>query len=233
MIMLDSKVLDYFEKLHKNKAVYLWGANSEVITKELTDRLYRSFNSKKYNKAYYEGKLKEGEGRIGADCSGAFKPVSGFDTTAQGYYNKCIEKDVIGKLPLSKVCLVFRKNAAGNVNHIGLYCGNGYTIEMKSSKDNCVKQKLQRYRWTHYGIPAWISYPKVNPYPDPTRTIFKGCQGEDVKWVQWELARDGFETEIDGKIGPGADKAIRDFQKKHKLAVDGRCGPGTRRELKK
>jgi hypothetical protein len=231
--MLDSKVLNYFENLHKNKAVYLWGANSEVITKELTSRLYQYFKSKTYNKAYYDGKLIDGKGSIGADCSGAFMPVSGFDTTAQGYYNKCNIKGTISKLPLSKVCLVFRKNAVGMVNHIGLYCGNGYTIEMKSSKDNCVKQKLQKSRWTHYGIPVWIEYPKINPYPEPTRTIKKGCQGEDAKWVQWELARHGFETEIDGKIGPGADKAIRSFQKKHRLAVDGRCGPGTRRELKK
>ena len=53
-------------------------------------------------------KLKEGIGRIGADCSGAFKPISGYDTTAQGYYDKCKTKGKIGQLQL-KVCLVFQE----------------------------------------------------------------------------------------------------------------------------
>lgn len=231
--MLDRKVVEYFEGLHKNKAIYLWGANSEVINKSLVDKLYKTFKSATYNRKYYDNKLKEGIGRIGADCSGAFKPVSGFDTTAQGYYDRCREKGLITKLPLSKVCLVFRKNLVGRVNHIGLYCGNGYTIEMKSSKENCVREKLKKHRWTHYGIPFWIEYPKTNPYPQPTRTIFKGCKGEDVKWVQWHLARHGYNLEIDGSCGSGTDKIIREFQKKNKLAVDGRCGPATRKELKK
>lgn len=231
--MLDSKVLEYFEKLFKNKAIYLWGANSEIISKELTDKLFRWFGDKTYNKSYYDNKLNEGKGRIGADCSGAFKPISGFDTTAQGYYDKCVKKGSIGKIPLSKVCLVFRRNLSGRINHVGLYCGNGYTIEMKSSMENCVREKLKKSRWTHYGIPDWIEYPKTNPYPEPTRTISKGCQGEDAKWVQWELARDGFDLEIDGIVGSGTDKTIRTYQKKHGLTVDGKVGPATRKEMKK
>jgi hypothetical protein len=230
--MLDRRVVEYFENLHKKKAIYLWGANSEIITKTLVDKLYKIFGSKTYDKKYYDDKLKEGIGKIGADCSGAFKPVSGFDTTAQGYYDRCRERGSIGKLPLSKVCLVFKRNLVGRVNHIGLYCGNGYTIEMKSSKENCVKEKLKKSRWTHYGIPLWIIYPLANPYPEPKRTIFRGVNGEDVKWVQWHLAR-YYNLEIDGSCGSGTDKIIREFQKKNKLAVDGRCGLATRKELKK
>lgn len=230
--MLDRKVVEYFENLHKNKAIYLWGANSEIITKPLVDKLYKIFGSATYNRKYYDDKLKEGLGKIGADCSGAFKPVSGFDTTAQGYYDKCKTKGKIGQLPLSKVCLVFRKNLVGRITHIGLYCGNGYTIEMKSSKENCVKEKLNKSRWTHYGIPLWIEYPKTNPYPEPIRTIFKGCRGEDVKWVQWELARHGYNLEIDGSCGSGTDKFIRDYQKKHGLTVDGKVGAKTRQAMR-
>ena len=231
--MLDRKVVEYFENLYKNKAIYLWGANSEIITKTLTDKLYKTFKSATYTKKYYDNKLKEGIGKIGADCSGAFKPISGFDTTAQGYYDKCKTKGKIGQLQLAKVCLVFKRNLVGRMTHIGLYCGNGYTIEMKSSKDNVHNEKLKKSRWTHYGIPYWIEEPLVNPYPKPTRTIFKGCKGEDVKNVQWELARHGYNLEIDGSCGNGTDNFIRDFQKKNGLVVDGRCGGKARRELKK
>jgi hypothetical protein len=232
-MITDKELVAYFERLYADKAVYLWGANAEIITKALTDKLYSWFGSATYNKAYYDGKLKEGQGRIGADCSGAFKPMSGTDLTAQAYYHQCKESGSIVKIPRDKVCLVFHKNLSGKITHIGLYCGNDYTIEMKSSKDNCVKQKLNPLRWTYYGIPTWIDYVKVNPYPEPTETIFKGCKGVVVKWVQWELVQDGFKLDFDGDCGSKTDKAIRDYQRKHKLAIDGRVGKITIAEMKK
>ena len=56
--MLDRRVVEYFENLHKKKAIYLWGANSEIITKNLTDKLFKIFGSKTYDKKYYDDKLK-------------------------------------------------------------------------------------------------------------------------------------------------------------------------------
>ena len=154
------EVISYFENLYANKAVYLWGANGEIITKELCDRLYKSYGSSAYNRAYYDNKLKEGLGKIGADCSGAMYPVSGFDTTAQGYYNKCVSKGNISSIPKDTACLVFKGKSTSAINHIGFYPGNGsvYTIEMKSSKDNCVKSELTSGGWKWYGIPNWIDY---------------------------------------------------------------------------
>jgi peptidoglycan hydrolase-like protein with peptidoglycan-binding domain len=231
----NKQLLDWFEYLYQNKAIYLWGANSEKITLSLTDRLFRWFGSRTYDKAYYDGKFKEGNGKIGADCSGAFHPISGIDTTAQGYYDKCSDKGSIIKIPKDKVCQVFRKSLTSQINHIGLYCGNGYTIEMKSSKDNCVKQKFNPLRWTHYGIPNWLEY--VNPYTESTETIRLGSIGDAVKWVQWELINDGIteviidrkkkKLTIDGDCGKITDAAIRVYQSKHGLTVDGVAGPIT------
>lgn len=152
------EVISYFENLYKGKAIYLWGANSEVITKELCDKLYKNYGSSKYDKVYYDNKLKEGEGKIGADCSGSMCPMSGFDTTAQGYYDKCLTKGSVASIDKDKPCLVFKGNSTSTINHIGFYLGNGYVIEMKSSKDNCVKDKLEGKGWKYFGIPAWIDY---------------------------------------------------------------------------
>lgn len=76
---------------------------------------------------------------------------------------------------------------------------------------------------------------KINPYPEPTRTIFYDtvnkkvvCRGDDVKWVQFQLG-----IEVDGVCGPKTDKTIREFQKAHGLTVDGKVGPATRKELNK
>lgn len=76
---------------------------------------------------------------------------------------------------------------------------------------------------------------KNNPYIEPTRTIYYDtvnkkvvCRGEDVKWVQYELG-----VKEDGVFGQASDKALRDYQEKKKLVVDGRCGPSTRKEMLK
>lgn len=89
----------------------------------------------------------------------------------------------------------------------------------------------------------------VNPYPEPTRTIYfdavKGmvCKGDDVKWVQWKLIQEGIteivvdgkkeKLTIDGKCGRITDAAIRNFQAKHGLVVDGKVGPKTRQSLRR
>lgn len=82
-----------------------------------------------------------------------------------------------------------------------------------------------------------------NPYPEPTRTISKGCKGDDVKWVQWELIEDGItevlidskkkKVTIDGECGSITDAAIREYQRKHGLTIDGKVGLKTREDMKK
>lgn len=84
---------------------------------------------------------------------------------------------------------------------------------------------------------------KINPYPEPTRLIYKKnnmMRGEDVKWLQWELIRHKCLAEynrkgknnIDGILGNDTSNAIYAFQRKAKISVDGKCGPVTRAYLK-
>ena len=180
-----NEVISYFENLYHSKAVYLWGANGEIITKELCDRLFRSYGSSTYNKTYYENKYKEGAGRIGADCSGAMCPVSGFDATAQGYYNKCTAKGGISSIPADTPCLVFKGRSSSAIHHMGFYLGNGYVIEMKSSKENCVRDKLEGKGWSWYGIPSWIDYSPAasqDTIPPITKCVDVSCYQSDIDW---------------------------------------------------
>ncbi len=174
-------------------ALYVWGANGQKITKTLTDKLYKTYGSSKYNKDYYENKLKEGEGKIGADCSGALRLVSGYDTTAQGYYNKCVEKGAISSIPRNKVCLVFKKNLLGKINHVGCYTGDGYVCEMASSKLNYQRKPLDGNGWTLWGMPNFVSDPENNTLE---KLVVDGEWGKDTTYATQKV----YGTEADGLI---------------------------------
>lgn len=76
---------------------------------------------------------------------------------------------------------------------------------------------------------------KGNPYPTPERNLKRTCIGNDVKWLQWELVRLGYQIgEIDGIYGQRTYSAVCLFQKKQngRLAVDGIAGPQTVKRLK-
>lgn len=141
-------------------AIYVWGANGQKITKAVIDNLYKSYGSARYNKSYYYDKLYEGQGRIGADCSGMLKPISGYDTTAKGYYNKCVTKGKIDTIPRNKVCLVFKRNLLGKITHVGGYTADGYVCEMASSVLNYQRKELDGNGWTDWGMPNFVSDPE-------------------------------------------------------------------------
>lgn len=65
-----------------------------------------------------------------------------------------------------------------------------------------------------------------NPTPI-VRTLRYGMRGDDVKTLQKAL-----NIKADGIFGIGTDKAVKDFQKKNKLVVDGLVGKITRAKLK-
>ena len=74
--------------------------------------------------------------------------------------------------------------------------------------------------------------PKECPYPEPTRLIYQGCKGEDVKWVQWHLNHHGKKLDEDGIFGAKSREALCEFQYFNNLTVDGECGPLSRKKLK-
>lgn len=70
------------------------------------------------------------------------------------------------------------------------------------------------------------------PYTEPTNNVAYGARGEAVKWVQWQLTQAGHKAGIDGIFGTATKIAVRAFQTKSGLAVDGIVGPATRAKLK-
>jgi N-acetylmuramoyl-L-alanine amidase len=72
---------------------------------------------------------------------------------------------------------------------------------------------------------------KYNSFFAP-RTLYWGVQGQDVRTVQDKLLRWRFyDGEVDGIYGARTYRAVRKFQAKHGLNVDGVVGPSTAKAL--
>jgi Putative peptidoglycan binding domain len=72
--------------------------------------------------------------------------------------------------------------------------------------------------------------PTTDPEPvyQPIDQVLKrGMSGEQVKTLQFLLKEAGFDVVIDGDFGRTTQRALVEFQKKNKLAADGRAGPKT------
>ena len=84
-----------------------------------------------------------------------------------------------------------------------------------------------------------VTKPTPNPIPTtyqgelPTKQLKKGSTGEQVKLLQKFLNwYGGCDLVVDGIFGAATDKAVRNFQKKNGLDVDGIVGPKTRNKMK-
>lgn len=71
------------------------------------------------------------------------------------------------------------------------------------------------------------------PYTQPIKNVKFGTIGNDVKWVQWYLVANGYNIAIDGIFGTNSVQALKSFQERSKLEVDGICGKNTRVALLK
>ena len=70
------------------------------------------------------------------------------------------------------------------------------------------------------------------PYEVPAITLSFTMEGNEVKWLQWNLNRFGYALVEDGIFGKKTLAAVEDFQKKHDLVVDGLVGKMTKSKLR-
>ena len=96
---------------------------------------------------------------------------------------------------------------------------NGLTVDGK------VGSKTSQVLFSSGALGSEEQMPDV---PSDDRTLREGMVGDDVLSVQVRLAALGYYTgELDGVYGSGTITAMKAFQGRNKLTVDGVCGPNT------
>jgi peptidoglycan hydrolase-like protein with peptidoglycan-binding domain len=59
----------------------------------------------------------------------------------------------------------------------------------------------------------------------------RGVSGQDVERLQGDLARLGYQVAVNGNFDDSTENAVKQFQQKYNLTVDGVVGPQTGRQL--
>lgn len=218
---------------------YIYGTYGQILTEKLLQLKAIQYPSRlsdarvKYAKAHYLGK------RV-SDCEGLIKnylwadspnsdPVYNAkqDLSANAAFEKATVKGKIGTIPeVPGICVRYN-------GHVGVYIGGGYVVEARGFDYGCVKTKLKERNWTDWFEHPWIQYEK-QPTPQPTpevKTVTiempvlrKGDKTQAVKTLQACLDVYDYGLSIDGSFGGKTETALKDFQKKRGLTVDGVCG---------
>lgn len=154
------------------------------------------------------------------------------DRSANGLFGMCTETGDIKTIPNIPGLVVWRSG------HIGVYVGDGYTIEMKGFSYDCVRKKVTEGTWTHWGkLPAsMLTYvtddaasPEPVTYKLGDRTLKSGDEGEDVAELQTALVALGYDlgtygagkNGVDGDFGKKTLAAVKDLQEKAGLSATG------------
>ena len=219
---------------------YIYGAYGQIWTQA------------KQNAATDEQTRRYGQQWVGKhviDCSGvwwlAMKELGSYMYHGSNtMWNKyCVDKGRLSKgkrtdgKELKVGSAIFTGIKDGDHNHVGIYIGDGMVLEAGGCQWGVILTKVTLSKWTCWGEMKYVDYagdstsvpvssgdlPITVTYP----TIRQGARGEIVTQLQSFLSEAGSSLTIDGIFGPGTASAVRAFQKKYGLAVDGIVGPKT------
>lgn len=166
------------------------------------------------------------------------------DKNADGIFNMCSKKT-------SDFSNIQPGEAVWIPGHFGLYIGDDLVVECTPSFNDGVqitgllnRKEFKEYpnrKWDKHGFLPWVDYqgaesikPEIPVYHLGDRTLKKGMEGPDVKELQEALIRLGYDLGsygADGDFGSATDRAVKKFQEKAGIKVDGLFGKGSYEKL--
>ena len=231
---------------------YVWGATGEKCTVANRNKRLKSSKLSDTSRAniikrcqYLSTNGKKGcstckyNGMCQYDCIGFVNYVNNtcgiklYGLGATYHYNHAanfVQRGEIKDMP-NLVCCVYKKEG-NKMSHIGLHIGDGNIIHCSGEvKDGKITDK----GWTHYAIPVGIysdeelAQAQSIDIPDSiTILLKKGSKGTQVVQLQLMLNMLGYNCgSADGVFGAKTDAAVRLFQEKNNLTIDGKVGAMT------
>ena len=189
-------------------AIYVWGAQGDVLSAMHDPEQWIKFKeSDPTNRQrainLYRARKSAGVWPIRAfDCSGLITyflqdkmGVMG-DKTAQGLYDACAK---IKKSELRFGDLVFKGADDKHITHVGVYYGDGITVESKGRDDGVVKTKLNERPWSFFGRLNELQPDLVPEAPVTFSLLTPRVKGDAVRLLQLTLNEAGY-TDDNGEL---------------------------------
>lgn len=225
---------------------YFYGAKMVygALTEAFMKQMHTSYPSIVTNSYMTKARGKGQVGKINVDCSGL---IGGYRKVNIG--SAQLYQQAYTRMPISKVNDFAIGTVLWKSGHVGVYIGDGYVVEAKGINYGVIKSKVASTKWVYgltfsdisydynvkvpgtwrgsnpYSVPGTLVTSKVNAKSRGTRNYIS--EGEQVKWVQFELVESGYDLKIDGDCGKNTLDAIKDFQRSCKIKADGIVGPTT------
>ena len=229
---------------------YWYGTYGSVATKSYYNAKKKQYPN--YYKWSYDAAL---EGVKVHDCIGLIKGAmwcdspddtkpaykSAEDMSASGMRRKCKTKGDISTIPDVPGLLVFSDG------HIGVYVGGGYVVDARNHSKGVIKKPLSNHKWEEWGVCPYFEYDREvvsnstagqeqKPMEEGQtvnisfRVLTKGSKNKQVKALQHLLLANGCKLPkygADGSFGNETVAAVKEYQKKHGLTIDGNAGRQT------
>lgn len=175
----NHQLVAFVLEVYKNLWVYWYGTCGYKCSQSLYESKAKQYPSHYTagRKAGYQADIKNN--KMAADCVGMIKAFFWMggkldgknvykanncpDVSADGMIKLCTETGPISTIPDIPGLVVWK------TGHIGVYIGNGETIEMRGFDYDCVRRAVNKGPWTKWGkLPAsMLQYVKDEPEPAP------------------------------------------------------------------
>lgn len=207
--------------------VYVWGAQGQVVSSMADPEAWITKMEKKNGQSYVDRALKfyrqtkaSGKHPIEAyDCSGLImyylqnlKGIYKNDMSADSLYKKSVK---ITKEQLQRGNLVFIYNKKkSKMGHVGVYIGDGMTIEAYGRDKGVIELPLSKGEWTHYGRLEVLG--GVQELAEVIKLTSPMMRGEPIRQLQIALNGLGYPCgEADGIAGAKTIAALEAFVAAH------------------
>ena len=257
MLLKSSEFISKLYDIATTKdTVYAWGMFGSKITESSVNgkaKQYPSWYTVYRLKTVFSPLYDNNSTVWGFDCIGLIKGVLwGWNDGGAVYASNGVP-DISADAAIEKCSEVstdFNNIAVGEYlwmkGHCGIYIGNGLAVEsspkwkngVQVTACNCSKKGYNSRYWSKHGKLPYVEYSSEAKEVKTTVSIElsvlrKGSKGEQVKTLQRLLNAFGNNLSVDGSFGNLTLSALKNYQKKYNLEVDGICGGKTWNSLLK